>query len=75
MTFDLSKPDLRFFNKQMIFCAFRFLAVNVQSEVDSEIVFLIAFAEVAKLFFSCLAAFCCHLCKNFLSNFFHIKIV
>jgi hypothetical protein len=32
--------------------------VNVQSELDSEIVFLIAFAQVAKLFFSCLSGYC-----------------
>jgi hypothetical protein len=38
--------------------ALRFLAVNVQSELDSEIVFLIAFAGVAKLFFSCLSGYC-----------------
>ena len=80
MTFDLSKPDLSFFNKQMSFfaqSAFRFLAVNVQSELDSEIVFLIAFAEVAKLFFSCLSGYCILLpsVQKFLSDFFNIKIV
>lgn len=60
MTFDLSKPDLSFLTNRGFFAqsAFRFLAVNVQSELDSEIVFLIAFAQVAKLFFSCLSGYC-----------------